>query len=598
MSRIGIRIVKRAGCLLALGAICAAPAPLEASFGVSGRVVTALPSGGLATALIAQPDGKLVAAGIGFTPMLDGEAFALARYAADGSLDPGFGSGGTVQTTFGVNQAGARALVLQPDGKLVAAGAFSGGAFGVVLARYASDGTLDSTFGSGGIVQTAFAVNPTSIAALILQPDGKLVAAGSRRAATSGPTPFDFLLVRYDTDGTLDGTFGSGGVVTTDFAGEDSTVNALVIEPDGKLVAVGGSGFFNRGTSAFELARYDVDGSLDATFGTGGLVKTVVGSGSRADAAVLQPDGKLVAAGFVTGAAEGFALARYDSDGSLDGGFGTGGSVVTATVPGEIHGLVLQPDGKLVAAGGVVTFALARYDADGTLDAGFGDGGTVETEFIDGGVATANALVRQSDGSLVAAGDASSGSGVGFGLVRYDAGGARDACASAPESGCRPTGHATELLLKKGSPNTEDHLLWKWHSGAPTVVSDFGSPSSVSGYQLCLYDASGARLGSGMPAGGLCDGAHSCWSAQAKGFKYRDRNFVPDGIFQVLLHADAGGEARIKVVGRGPQLALPAPPFAALPLTVQLKRPDGGQCWEATYAMPTRNEAGRFKAIN
>ncbi len=291
-----------------------------------------------ANALVLQPDVKLVAAGSG-----NGD-FALARYNADGSLDTSFGTSGKVTTDFGTTTDSAFALVLQPDGKIVAAG-------GTFMARYNADGSLDAGFGTGGKVTTA----GFGAVALILQADGKLVAAGDLFAPATND---NFGLARYNPDGSLDTSFGTGGEVLTDFGGEEFA-NALVLQPDGKLVAAGTTG------SDFALARYNADGSLDTSFGSGGKV-TTAGFGS-ARALVLQPDGKLVAAGDgfpPLATSDDFGLVRYNSDGSLDTSFGTAGKILTdfGGTNEAATSLVLQPDGKLVAAGSSNgDFALARY---------------------------------------------------------------------------------------------------------------------------------------------------------------------------------------------------------------------------------------------
>jgi uncharacterized delta-60 repeat protein len=317
-----------------------APGDLDPTFGVGGKVTTDFFGGlnDLARALVLQPDGKLVAAGQ--AEATDGRSeFALARYLPDGSLDPTFGVGGKVTTDFGGQFDLALALVLQPDSKLVAAGLFGGGNF--ALARYLPDGSLDPTFGVGGTVISDF---EGELLALALQPDGKLVAAGGSAGS--------FALARYLPDGSLDPTFGVGGTVTTDFTNDVGGVDAahaLALQPDGKLVAAGGS------AGGFALARYLPDGHLDATFGVGGKVITDFGGApAGASALALQPDGKLVAAGSASpGFVADFALARYLPDGRLDPTFGTEGKVTTdfRGLDDVASALVLQPDGKLVAAG-------------------------------------------------------------------------------------------------------------------------------------------------------------------------------------------------------------------------------------------------------
>jgi uncharacterized delta-60 repeat protein len=265
---------------------------LDLTFGTGGKVTTDFDGTDFAYALVLQPDGKLVAGGF------SDSNFALARYNASGGLDLTFGTGGKVTTDFGGTD-WATALVLQPDGKLVAGG-FSDSNF--ALARYNPSGSLDLTFGgSTGKVTTDFGGPDDLVSDLMIQPDGKLVAAGN----SSG----NFALARYNPSGSLDLTFGgSTGKVTTDFGGPDDLVSALVIQPDGKLVAAG------RSLDNFALARYNPNGSLDLTFGTGGKVTTDFGGpDDLVSALVIQPDGKLVAAGV---SSANFALARYQGGGT------------------------------------------------------------------------------------------------------------------------------------------------------------------------------------------------------------------------------------------------------------------------------------------
>ena len=348
-------------------------------------------------------------------------ALPLAARANTGDLDPSFGAGGQVITPISSGYDGASALVVQPDGKLVAAGhAYNASNTIFALVRYNTDGSRDETFGTSGKVTTAVGIG-SAARALVLQPDGKLVAAG--HTFTGSRT--QFALVRYNATGSLDTSFGTGGKVGTPVGSIDDEVFALVLQPDGKLVA---AGYTDKGSStAFALVRYNANGSLDTSFGTGGKVTTPIGSvDDEVFALVLQPDGKLVAAGYTSSASStAFALVRYNADGSLDTSFGTGGKVTTSieSIDDEAFALVLQPDGKLVAVGYAndgsnEDFAVVRYSANGSLDASFGTGGRVITS-ISGSYGEASALVLQPDGNLVAAGYAYNGSNNDFILVRY-----------------------------------------------------------------------------------------------------------------------------------------------------------------------------------
>jgi uncharacterized delta-60 repeat protein len=262
--------------------------------------------------VILQPDGKLIAGGHKLNLLSGDDDFALARYNPDGRLDSHFGSGGTVTTDFGGDETIA-GLVLQPDGRIVAAGRITLtflSQTNFALARYNSDGSLDASFGAQGFVSTDFNGNADEAWAAVLQPDGKIVAAGS---ADNGAVPKS-ALARYNPDGAIDPTFGSGGRVLTDF-GDVSLISALALQPDGKLVAAGAD--FDRGIEAFNFALscYNPDGSLDVSFGSGGKISATDfhRNGSRAYAIALQPDGRVIAGG---GASVGLALARYLGDAS------------------------------------------------------------------------------------------------------------------------------------------------------------------------------------------------------------------------------------------------------------------------------------------
>jgi uncharacterized delta-60 repeat protein len=398
----------------------AAPGDLDPTFGVGGKVVTPVGYDGQARALVQQTDGKLVAAGLS-NDGVNQPDFALVRYNADGSLDPTFGVGGKVTTPIGIGSDYANALVQQTDGKLVAAGTAVnvGSDSDFALVRYNADGSLDATFGVGGRVTTAIGTREDEAQALVQQTDGKLVAAGFSSDAGNS----SFTVVRYNTDGALDGTFGAGGKVTTQVGTSFNVAFALVQQGDGKLVAAGMA--FGAMDIDFALARYNTDGSLDPTFGVGGIVATPIGpSDDFANALVLQTDGKLVAAGgsYNNGPAE-VALARYNADGTLDSTFGVAGTVSTP-IGGmfeQAQAVVQQPDGKLVAAGFSINdveedMALVRYQPDGSLDERFGVGGKLTTSFGAMSPVIALALVQQVDGRLVAAGSTGAGD---VALARY-----------------------------------------------------------------------------------------------------------------------------------------------------------------------------------
>jgi len=346
--------------------------------------------------------------------------FALARYNADGSLDTSFGSGGKVTTDFASNFDTALAVTVQSDGKILAAGERSDGShFDFALARYNADGSLDSSFGSGGKVTDSIGPGSDAIQDIALQPDGKIVVAGfSTAAATSD----DFALARYNANGTLDTSFGSGGHVVTVFNADYDDAFAVLLQPDGKIVAVGNAGNATGTQYFFALARYNADGSPDSSFGSGGKVTTAIGSkDDEAFAGALQPDGKIVAGGYMRGSSGSqrlFALVRYNGNGSLDATFGSGGNVTASIGTYDyVDGLALQPDGKIVAAGivspsgvsGDSDFGVARYNADGSLDPTFGSGGFVTISFGSTSQ-VGQAMALQPNGKIVVVGDVNNGS--------------------------------------------------------------------------------------------------------------------------------------------------------------------------------------------
>jgi uncharacterized delta-60 repeat protein len=400
----------------------AADGDLDAAFGHGGQVTTYFNrSTDIANTVAVQSDNKLVVAGTTYTNNdFSGEDFAIARYKANGTLDSTFGVGGKVTTDFPGLAAVVSAILIQPDGKIVVAG----GAFPLFvflgdfeLVRYNPNGSLDTTFGNSGIVTTSFPGQGSYASALALQSDGKIIAAGTDYVnfSSDDSSNTDFALARYNTDGTPDATFGVGGQITTDFDGFNDDVFSVLIQPDGKIVAVGSAknpaNFYD-----FAAARYLANGSIDPTFGSVGKVRTDFGDHNfdQARSAVLQPDGKIVAAGFAishNGGVQNFAIARYGTNGVLDPTFSSDGitQVDFGSCCQSAYRVLLQGDGKIIAVGYPNTessdsdFLLAPLNTNGALDTTFGIGGKVRTSFgdLNGG---ANGAAFQPDGKIVAVG--------------------------------------------------------------------------------------------------------------------------------------------------------------------------------------------------
>ena len=416
----------------------AAGGDLDLTFGTGGQVMTDFGrSTDLANAVAVQTDGKLVVVGQTYRHNdYSTEDFVVARYNTNGTLDTTFGVNGRVKTDFPGLAAVPSSVVIQPDGKIVVVGgAFPQFTFlgNFVVARYNSNGSLDTSFGSGGIVTTTFPQGSYAFA-MALQSDGKIITAGTVFVDFNpgDMSDTDFALARYNPDGSLDATFGNGGTVTTDFFGNEDDAFSVLIQPDGKIIAVGSANdpvdFYN-----FAAARYLANGTLDSTFGTGGRVDTDFGDQNfdRAHSAALQSDGKIVAAGFAisqNGLSQNFAVARYTANGVLDTTFSRDGitQIDFDSCCQSAHKVLLQSDGKIITVGGASgessddDFLLARLNPRGSLDSTFGIGGKVRTSFgdLNGG---ANGAALQLDGKIVAVGFQANftNQGVDFALARY-----------------------------------------------------------------------------------------------------------------------------------------------------------------------------------
>ncbi len=321
-------------------------------------------------------------------------------------------------------------LALQPDGKIVLGGV-SHGHF--ALARYYSNGSLDSTFGNGGKVTSSLRPLTTEIIhGILIRPDGKIIAAGVTvdNAVSLNPQG-DFMLAQYLPDGDLDLSFGIGGVVTTDFDhGSYDEANALALQRDGKIVVGGYSNHRNKdalyGPDHLALVRYTPEGRLDPGFGNDG--KVVINAGSLKEAVtsvIIDNDQTILAGGFINGENRGdLLLAKLQPNGTLTPAWGNTGSGLTINNLGtgseRITCLALQPDGKIVAGGQVAPsnnadFAVFRYDPDGFLDPTFGNGGILTADF-GGREDRVHAVALQKDGMIVAVGQ----SETDFALVRFN----------------------------------------------------------------------------------------------------------------------------------------------------------------------------------
>jgi uncharacterized delta-60 repeat protein len=404
--------------------VLAAAGDLDRQFGGDGRVTTDLDSlneGALAVAI--QPDGKIVVVGITGDPNLVTSG-VLVRYDATGTLDPTFDGDG-IRFFDGLNPAD---IVVQPDGKIVVAGTAKGPDFfeDFAVARFNTDGTANTSFGSEGIATAGSPSGNGRGRAIALQPDGRIVVVGWTDQESEGG---DAAIARFNSDGTLDTSFGNAIRVLN--MGAHSYANAVSIQTNGKIV-VAGEGAGAKGWH-FALARLHIDGTGDTSFGGDGRVRTVFGDGSRPSDVVVLADGRIMVAGTmfpISKATSDFALARYTSRGTLDATFSHDGRKRSDFSSGndEAHSLMLQSNGRIVLAGSAApprhrfnaSFGLARYTVNGKLDPTFSGDGKKRTRFGSNYRDFGNDAALQPNGRIVVAGSVTRlTTESDFGLARY-----------------------------------------------------------------------------------------------------------------------------------------------------------------------------------
>lgn len=393
------------------------PGVLDYTFGGTGKVWTEkLPGNDQARAVAVQPDGKVVAVGH------DGGDFVVVRYNVDGTLDSSFGSGGRLTTAIGTETDEAHGVAIQSDGKIVVAGfAQTSGMRSMAVVRYLSNGTLDTTFDGDGKAVSLVGAFGGEGRDVVLQSDGKIVVGGDYWSGTDT----DFALLRFNTNGSLDTSFGTGGIVTTAQLGRHDEAACVALAPDGKIVL---GGHYQQATDhVIELARYNANGTLDTSFSGDGIVTTQLGASERANDVVVQPDGKIVLVGQGPGGGgnDGIIL-RYNLDGTLDTTFDSDGIVGLAmgSWGDYAHGVALQWDGKILVAGitedGVAAnMMLARFLTNGVLDTSFHGTGMVSTSFGDTSSDFAHGMALMTDGRIVLAGLNTVGGTWDFALARY-----------------------------------------------------------------------------------------------------------------------------------------------------------------------------------
>ncbi|HET9579460.1 MAG TPA: hypothetical protein VFP44_16635 [Usitatibacter sp.] len=402
----------------------------DTTFGAGGssNVVRPTGSGDAGRGLALRPDGRIVVAGLANGNFGDFDSLAVA-FTANGQLDTTFNGTGFSRLDVGSMAGEWRSTALQPDGKIVAAGftiaeshTASPGVRGGVVGRFLANGTLDASFGTGGLTRFTWPAN-----AVALQSDGKVVVGGY--SLTGSPAKPSMTFGRFNPDGSVDSTFGSGGTFAIAPATSDEEINSIALDASGRIV---GAGFTTGGFLDSVFVRLTGAGALDTTFNGSGRVAASMSTGSDVvNAVAIQADGKIVGAGWadVSSSQDSISLTRVNADGSIDTGFGTAGvaNVNFGTATSNGYALVIQPDARIVVAGKVFNassttddFAIARLLATGAPDASFGTNGRMSSDF--GNHNRIFALARLPDGRLLGAGE----TGGLFALVQYLSSGVLD----------------------------------------------------------------------------------------------------------------------------------------------------------------------------
>jgi len=367
------------------------PGDLDTSFGSGGKKTVNFGGTDAARVVLVQPNGRVVVAGGGAAA----SSFCVVRLrAANGTLDPTFGSGGKRVVDFGGDDESVYGAALQPDGKIVLAG---DSRLQVAVARLKANGALDTTFDGDGKKLLSWGALGRATA-VVVAPNGKILLGGF-----SGPEGGNIQVARLKANGALDTTFGTAGITTIDFGGDDFG-EAMARQADGRILVAGRST-----VAGAVVARLRATGVLDPDFGGDGRV-TLPGGGS-VGTVLVQPDRRIIVAGNASGSAA-MTVTRLKPDGSPDATFGGGGTATVdfGSLADLLGGAVLQPDGKIVIAGYTQAsedVAVARLNANGSPDPTFGVGGKATVDF---GVATfGNAVARAPNGRIVVAGQKTGG---------------------------------------------------------------------------------------------------------------------------------------------------------------------------------------------
>jgi uncharacterized delta-60 repeat protein len=469
---------------------------LDSSFGDHGKVLTSFTSGSDITATIIQPDGKILVDGKAF--ITDRYELAVSRYHYNGTLDSTFGTNGTSLVYFNGSAYG-NCMALQADGKIIIGGYFFGfNKNDFALARLLPNGAPDVVFGNSGTVITPFSNSNNEISGIAVKADGSIVAVGY---STEDGAIHTFALAQYTSNGAPDIAFGNAGKITTNFDGGLAYAKSITFQTDGKYLVAGYAASNLDFDYDFAAARYKTDGSLDSTFGINGKLITSFGNTDQVTGIVLQPDNKIILSGssFNSSGMSDIAIARYQVNGQLDSSFGSNGKTLDATLPDiAANGIILRPDGKLVVAGSeyesnVESFLVSQYLSNGAVDSFFGTNGKTLTTF-GSHYDQAKAIALQQDGKIIAAGvggEVANGT-LNIALTRYNAPFGQVCPNGGISFHAGVTGSAYQWQANSGSGyiNINNDINYSGTNTAMITLANI--PSSSYGYQYrCVVDGSG-----------------------------------------------------------------------------------------------------------
>jgi uncharacterized delta-60 repeat protein len=576
---------------------------LDASFGVGG-IATAPGAPGTNEyhlGVTIERDGRIVVTG-NANPYTNDAKPRVRRYLPDGTLDPTFGDGGLVVPVVpywfdNMNGSPTR----DAAGNVVVSGALFGPSLdrGTFVLRLDPSGKPDPSFGTGGMV-VLWPTPPSRVRVFgppTLQPDGKIVLAGSDGDAAS--------FMRLETDGSFDTSFGDGGVIHLPLAGGEGRLFRTRLLADGRMVSSGTVEYPDR-TFDVLVARVDANGSPDGAFGLGGLVVTDFGGPDDFGFGIdVQADGKVVVGGN-RGIVGAFAtvIARYGDSGALDPAFAVGGMLSVDITPftDYVEEILVEPSGKILFAGqydghaGAGSMLLGRLHPDGSFDRSFGTHGITVVDSSPE-IDHLASLARRPDGAIVGVGSSGQFGGAGArtdGVVLRFLG---SRCDDVPRSICAPVTVAGRgrLQLKRGSTSARDTLTWTWRKGVATPAA-LGDPTTTTDYALCVYDGgTNALLYEESAYAGRTCGTRACWLPRgAAGFVYVDRGGSADGVTKVALKSGADGKSAAMLRAKGERLTLPVLPLA-LPTRVQLQA-SSGTCFDTVFssAGASINTAAKF----